>query len=236
MIVASIVIIKIVNTTKMLTEPPSDNTRVQPSGMKPIRLNKASLSNEASDKAIPPIGGKTSLEAAMATAITYVKTLHKKLQPFLTDLIRQVLKNASTYHYKSDKFKEIVATPEYVPAICHTVEMKLQAVSKITKSTGFKALEDKLEEAIEATRCNWARHFVFPVLDLNVKALRKRFQLSYCRLLSLAAKGFVTKVGTNETTPTLLSWTYLPCMETRWLPPSTSPPTTSSYYSRKQRG
>ena len=36
-------------------------------------------------------------------------------KPFLTNLIRQVLKDASTYHYKSDKLKEIVATPEYVP-------------------------------------------------------------------------------------------------------------------------
>ena len=103
----------------------------------------------------------------------------------------------STYHYKSDKLKEIVATPEYVPAICCTVGMKLQAVSEVTKSTGFKALENKLAEAIEATRHDWATRFVFPVLDLNVKALRKRFQLSYCQLLSLAAKGFVTQVRTE---------------------------------------
>ncbi len=103
----------------MLTESPSDDTRMQPSGAKRIRLDKASPSDEASDKAIPPTGGKTTpLEAAMAAATTYVETLHKKLQPFLTDLIRQVLKDASAYHYKSEKLKEMVATPEYVPAIC----------------------------------------------------------------------------------------------------------------------
>ena len=32
---------------------------------------------------------------------------------------------------------------------------------------------------------------------MNVKALRKRFQLSYCWLLLLAAKGFVAQVGTK---------------------------------------
>jgi hypothetical protein len=133
----------------------------------------------------------------MAAATTYVETLHKKLQPFLTDLIRQVLKDASAYHYKSEKLKEMVATPEYVPAIGRIVGMKLQAVSEFTKITGFKALEDELAEVIEATRRDWATRFVFPVQDLNVKALRKRFQLSYCRLLSLAAKGFTAQVGTE---------------------------------------
>jgi len=83
----------------MLPELPFDDTRMQPSGAKRIRLDEASSSNETSDKAIPPTGGKTSLEAAMAAATTYVEMLHKKLQPFLTDLIRQVLKDASAYHY-----------------------------------------------------------------------------------------------------------------------------------------
>jgi hypothetical protein len=133
----------------------------------------------------------------MAAANTYVETLHKKLQPFLTDLIRQVLKDMSAFHYKNEKLEEMVATPEYVPAVCRTVGMKLQAVSEVTKSTGFKALEDKLAEAIEATRRDWATRFVLPVFDMNVKAMRRRFQLSLCRLLSLAAKGFIALVGTK---------------------------------------
>jgi hypothetical protein len=78
----------------------------------------------------------------MATATTYDETLHKKLQPFLTDLIRQVLKDASAYHNKSEKLKEMVATPEYVPAICRTVGMKLQAVSEVTKSTCYNKTQD----------------------------------------------------------------------------------------------
>jgi hypothetical protein len=36
---------------------------------------------------------------------------------------------------------------------------------EMTKSTGFKALEDELAEAVVATGCNWATRFVFPVLD-----------------------------------------------------------------------
>jgi hypothetical protein len=178
----------------MLPESPSDDTRVQPSCK---RVSFDTQSNEASDNAIPPTGHKTPLEAAMAAAITYVETLHNKLQPFLTDLIRQVLKDASIFHYKNEKLKEIVANPEYVPAICRTVGMKLQAVSEVTKSTGFKALEDELAEAIEATRRDWAMRFVLPIFDMNVKALERRFQLSYCRLLPLAAKGFIAQVGTE---------------------------------------
>ena len=179
----------------MLTESPSDDTRVQPSSAMRVYFNEASTRNEATDKAIPPTGGKTPLEAAMAAANTYVEMLHKKLRPFLTDLIRQVLKDASVSHFKSEKLKEINATSEYVPAICRTIGMKLQAVSEVTKSSGFQALEDELTEAIQATRRDWATHFVLPVFDMNVKALRRRFQLSFCRLLSSAAKGFIAQVG-----------------------------------------
>jgi hypothetical protein len=137
----------------MLMELLSNDIRVQPLGTKRIRLDEAPPSNKVSEKAIPPTGGKTPLEAAMAAATTYIATLHKKLQLFLTNLIRQVLKDASAYHYKSEKLKEMVATPKYVPASCRTVRMKLQAMSEVTKSRGFKALEDKLAEAIEATQC-----------------------------------------------------------------------------------
>ena len=80
----------------------------------------------------------------MAAAKTYVKTLHKKLQPFLNDLIRQVLKDASASHLKSEKLKEMQATSEYVPAIFQTVGLKLQTLSEFTKSVGYKALEDEL--------------------------------------------------------------------------------------------
>jgi hypothetical protein len=57
----------------------------------------------------------------------------------------------------------MVATPKYIPAICQTVGMNFQAMSEVTKSAGFKALEDKLAEAIEATQRKWASRFVFPV-------------------------------------------------------------------------
>jgi hypothetical protein len=181
----------------MLPESPSDDTRVQPSSAMRVYFNEASPCDEATDKAIPPTSGKTPLEAAMAAANTYVERLHKKLQPFLTNLIRQVLKDASASHFKSEKLKEMNATSEYVPAICRTVGMKLQAVPEVTKSLGFQALEDELTKAIQATRGDWATRFVLPVFDMNVKALRRRFQLSFCRLLSLTAKGFITQVGTK---------------------------------------
>ncbi len=187
----------------MQTESPSDDNRVQPSSATRVHFDVTPTSAEGTDKAIHPTSGKTPLEAAMAAANTYVETLHKKLQPFLTDLIRQVFKDASIFHYKSEKLKEMNASSEYIPAVCRTVGMKLQAVSEVTKSSGFKALEDELTEAIEATRCNWATRFVFPVFNMNVNALRKRFQLSFCRLLSLAAKGFIAQVGIEGYDPTV---------------------------------
>jgi hypothetical protein len=58
------------------------------------------------------------LEAALAAAQIYVMMLHEKLQPFLKDLISRVLKDASIFHYKSKKYKEMRANPEYIPTVC----------------------------------------------------------------------------------------------------------------------
>jgi hypothetical protein len=76
-------------------------------------------------------------------------------------------------------------------------------VSEVTKSAGYKTLEDKLAGKIEALQCNWATRYVLPVQDLNVRAMRKRFQLSYCRLSSSAAKGFIAQVGTKGYDPSV---------------------------------
>jgi hypothetical protein len=58
------------------------------------------------------------LEAALAAVQIYIAMLHEKLQPFLKDLIGCILKDASTFHYKSEKYKEMRVDPEYIPTIC----------------------------------------------------------------------------------------------------------------------
>jgi hypothetical protein len=200
-------------------------------GTKRIRLNDLPITKVA-DKAIPLMQGTTPLEAAMAAAATYVETLHKKLQPFLLDLIRQVLKDASTFHHKHEKLKEMRANPDYVPAVCCSIRMKLQAVSEVSKSQGFKTLEDKLEGEIQALRRNWATRFVLTVQDLSIRVMRKRFQLFFCWLLSKAAKVFVAleRTGTTKTSP---PWIYLLCTVTRSMHPSISAPTTYFFSSRR---
>jgi hypothetical protein len=65
----------------------SNNTMVQPSGAKRVRLAADFPRDEASDKAIPPTSGKTPLEATMVAATTYTAMLHQKLQPFLNNII-----------------------------------------------------------------------------------------------------------------------------------------------------
>ncbi len=88
----------------MLPELLSDDTRVQPSSATQVYF-EASTCDEATDKATQP-AGKTPLESAMAAALTYVENLHKKLQTFLNDLIRQVLTDALISHFKSEKQKK----------------------------------------------------------------------------------------------------------------------------------
>jgi hypothetical protein len=56
-------------------------------------------------------------------------------------------------------------------------------------------LKTNFTKEIEALRRNWATQFFLPVQDLNVHAMKKRYQLSFCRLLSMAAKGFIAQAG-----------------------------------------
>jgi uncharacterized protein YihD (DUF1040 family) len=53
--------------------------------------------------------------------------------------------------------------------------LKLQALSEVAESSGFKALNDELTEEIMATQRNWAKRFVFPAYEMNFKAMWKRF-------------------------------------------------------------
>jgi hypothetical protein len=139
----------------MQLELPSDGS-TQPLGTKRIRFEEP-LPTKVSGKATTqPTQVTSPLEAALAAAQIYVATLHEKLQPFLKDLIGHVLKDASIFHYNSKKYKEMRADPEYVPTVCRSVGMKLQAMDEVTKSPGYKTLEDKLTKEIKALWRNWA--------------------------------------------------------------------------------
>jgi hypothetical protein len=54
------------------------------------------------------------------------------------------------FYYKSEELQGLRSNLKYVPAICRTVGMKLQAVSEVTKSAGYKTLEDKPVGKIKA--------------------------------------------------------------------------------------
>ena len=117
--------------------------------------------------ATPPTRGATPLEAAMAAAKTFIVTLHPKLQAFVQDLIGGVLKDASKFHYKNEKLNEMRADNAYIPTICRSVGMTLQALAEVQKATGFKSLQDELALATEALCRDSASRFVLPVQELN---------------------------------------------------------------------
>ena len=131
----------------------------------------------------------------MAAAKTFIVTLHSKLQAFIQDLISGVLKDASTFHYKNEKLNGTRADNAYIPTICRNMAMTLQALVEVQKTAGFKSLQDELVLATEALCRNWASRFMLPVQELNCGALKKRYQLAVCRLLTMAAKGFIAQVG-----------------------------------------
>jgi hypothetical protein len=78
--------------------------------------------------------------------------------------------------------------------VCQNVGMTLQALAEVQKTTGFKSLQDELALETKALRHDWALWFVLPIQELNCGALKKRYQLAVCWLLTMAAKGFIAQV------------------------------------------
>jgi hypothetical protein len=91
----------------------------------------------------------------------------------------------------------------YIPTVCRNVGMTLQALAEVQKTAGFKSLQDELALETEALRRNWALRFVLPVQELNCGALKKRYKLAVCRLLTMAEKGFIAQVGIKGYNPHL---------------------------------
>jgi hypothetical protein len=178
----------------MLAELLSESNRLRPQGTSK-RICHCEETVEGPESATHPTQGTTPLEAAMAAAKTFIVTLHPKLQSFVPDLIGGILKDASKFHYKSEKLNKMRADNAYVPKICRNMGMTLQALAEVQKTTGFKSLQDELVLETEALCCNWASRFVLPIQELNCRALKKRYQLAVCRLLKMAAKGFIAQVG-----------------------------------------
>jgi hypothetical protein len=131
----------------------------------------------------------------MTAMKTFIVMLHLKLQHFVQDLIGGVLKDASKFHYKSEKLNKMRANNAYIPTVCRNMGMTLQALAEVQKTTGFKSLQDELALETEVLRRNWASWFVLLVQELNCGALKKRYQLAVCQLLTMAAKGFIVQVG-----------------------------------------
>jgi hypothetical protein len=71
---------------------------------------------------------------------------------------------------------------------------------------------------------------------MNIMAMRKRFQLSFCWLLSMAAKGFIAQVGMEGYDATVAIMDLLAMHGNEVVTPSMSLSTTSLYYSKKPWG
>jgi hypothetical protein len=178
----------------MLTELPSKTNRLRPQGTSK-RIRHCKETAEGPESATHPTRGKTPLEEAIAAAKTFIVMLYPKLQHFVQDLIGGILKDASKFHYKSEKLNKMHADNAYIPTVCRNMGMTLQALVEVQKTTGFKSLQDELALETEVLRRNWALRFVLPIQEINCGALKKRYQLAIFGLLTMAAKGFIPQVG-----------------------------------------
>ena len=140
-------------------------------------------------------GPKHPLEAALGVKLLYVATLHESLIKFLDDLAEKSIKLSSDYFYKNEKYQANLSDPTYLPkSIKHIGHVTLQSKDEVTECKDFKALQLKLSVDLGETRRRITNKYILPADNLHCLALKRRFQLSICRLLTSAALGFIAEI------------------------------------------
>ena len=135
----------------------------------------------------PPVL-QTPLAAALALGMSHVATLHKEAQPFLQELIKQVLGEFATHYWKQKKYREMVANTSYVPASCK-IGLTLNAVSEVKKSEDFIALNAQLDAEIAKTQRAFAG-YALRAYNMTQHAHHQRFRKKFAQLLPAAARIF----------------------------------------------
>ncbi len=135
------------------------------------------------------------LEAALGVKSSYVAKLHESLIKFLDDLAEKSIKLFSDYFYKDVKYQANFSDPAYLPkAIKQIGLVTLQTKDNVTECKDFKTLQTKLLADLEATRRRFTTEYFLPADNITRLALKRRFQLSICKLLSSAALGFIAEL------------------------------------------
>jgi hypothetical protein len=140
-------------------------------------------------------GPKHPLEAALGVKLSYVATLHESLIKFLDDLAKKSIRLFLDYLKKNEKYQANLSNPAYLlKSIKHIGHVTLQSKDEVTECKDFKALQLKLSADLEETKRRITNEYFLPVDSLHCLALKRRFQLSICRLLASTALGFIAEI------------------------------------------
>ena len=91
--------------------------------------------------------------------------------------------------------------PAYIPKSIKQIGLvTLQATEEVMESKNFKTLQLKISANLETTRRRITNDYFLPAEDLHRLALKRRFQLSICRLLTSAALGFIAETNIKNNT------------------------------------
>ena len=148
-------------------------------------------------------GSKPPLEAALGVKLSYVATVHESLIKFLDNLAKKTITLFSDYFYKDVKFQANCSDHAYLPKFIKQIgRATLQSLDENTECKDFKTLQLKLLPDLKATRQRITIKYFLQANNLHRLALKRRFQLSICRLLTSAALGSIAETDI-KTTPNM---------------------------------
>jgi hypothetical protein len=158
-----------------------------------------SQSLDASSTPKQQVVPNTPLEAALGVKSLYVATLHESLIRFLDDLAEKTIRLFSEYFYKNIKYQANLSDQTYHPkAIKQIGLVTFQIKGDVTECKDYKNLQTKLSADLKATRQRITSEYFLLADNITRLALKRRFQLSVCKLFSSAALGFIAEIDIKD--------------------------------------
>jgi hypothetical protein len=126
---------------------------------------------------------------------SFIKLLPIASRPFLTPLVKFVLRKFPCLFYAEEKTRETKSNPNYVSRSAKKLMIVLQAMPKVQESQGFKTRHSDPAVDLEKFCAHITKEYVLKANDMNVKAKRTKYHFAICKWRHGLAAAFITQQG-----------------------------------------
>jgi len=148
------------------------------------------------------------LKAALVLQKVGLASLPEASTPFLTPIIKECLKDFTTFFYTKDEAKGTKSDPNHFASFARKLNIVLAAEASVQESQACTALRDELTADLENFCIHITQSHVLVVAkDMTVDAMKTRYHASICKWIRGLATVFCWETRLEDTLPCLCTCT-----------------------------